>query len=140
MHTWTNCQNNHYQNCRICGDYKEMAPKQNPESWEREFGIMFISKEIDKNEPKVYCHPQHIKDFIYKLISQVKQEERESVLKELEQILPKEVDALGASEDMMKLDAPEKAMETLTYFQGWNAYRLRVFTFIKSLREQGKKV
>lgn len=46
----------------------------NKPTWEREFGVLFISKENGKEEPKVYCHPDGIKQFISTKLAEQRQE------------------------------------------------------------------
>jgi len=46
----------------------------NKPTWEREFGVLFISKENGKGEPKVYCHPDDIKNFISTKLAEQKKE------------------------------------------------------------------
>lgn len=41
----------------------------NQEWWERQFGILFISKENGKDESKVYCQPDELKTFIKEIVT-----------------------------------------------------------------------
>ena len=49
--------------------------RSNNKTWERKFGILFISKETGKkNKGIVYANPEDIKDFIRNLLLQQKLE------------------------------------------------------------------
>jgi len=88
MYTVTGCQNNHYQNCRICGDYKDPMTHTNEGSWESKlkeleiFGEHIISVGI---RYKYYLRLKEIKSFIAQEITQAKREVLDTILDTLKQ-------------------------------------------------------